>query len=126
MRFFLDNCVPDSVGRVLLTRGHEAIFQRDAIPKDASDKLVALASVENGAILISFDKDFKAIASRFHVSHGRLKKLSRIQFRCSEPKAASRLDNGLSLIEAEWSLCQVTADGRMFIEIQDNAFKTVR
>jgi predicted nuclease of predicted toxin-antitoxin system len=125
MRFFLDNCVPDSVGRLLLERGHEVIFQRDAIAPDAADKLVAFASAENDAILISFDKDFKAIASRFHVSHPRLKRLSRIQFRCSEPKAAARLEAGLSLIEAEWGLCQA-ADGRMFIEILDNAFKTIR
>jgi predicted nuclease of predicted toxin-antitoxin system len=126
MRFFLDNCVPDPVGHFLKARGHEVIFQRDAIAKDASDKLVALAAVENDAILISSDKDFKAIASRFHISHGRLKKLSRIQFRCAEPKHVKRLEIGLSLIQFEWTQCQSASDPRMFIDIMDNMFRTIR
>jgi predicted nuclease of predicted toxin-antitoxin system len=126
MRFFLDNCIPDPVGHFLKGKGHEVIFQRDAIPTDAPDKLVALAAVENDAILISSDKDFKAIASRFHISHGRLRRLSRVQFRCAEPKHVKRLEIGLSLIEFEWGLCQSVSDARMFIDVMDNAFRTIR
>ena len=126
MRFFLDNCVPDPVGHFLMSKGHEVIFQRDSISRDAADKLVALAAVENDAILVSSDKDFRAIASRFHISHGRLRKLSRIQFRCAEPKHVGRLEAGLPLIEFEWKLCQIASDARMFIDIMDNAFRIIR
>src|SRR6185312_3601395 len=65
LRFFLDNCVPDSVGRALAEFGHEVMYQRNAIVTDAPDVLVALASAQNDAILVTFDKDHKAIASRF-------------------------------------------------------------
>lgn len=126
LRFFLDNCVPDSVGRALSDAGHEVIYQRAAIATDAPDILVALASVENKAILVTFDKDHKAIASRFGVSHGRLRTLSRIDFSCEEPIAARRILEGLSLIEAEWRLCQRAKDRRMFIAITTTTFRTTR
>jgi hypothetical protein len=126
MRFFLDNCVPDPVGHFLRSKGHEVIFQREAIARDANDKLVALAAAENDAILITSDKDFRAIASRFQVSNKRLKKLSRIQFRCDETKHVARLALGWSLIEHEWNVAQAAADQRLFIEIMDNGFKTIR
>lgn len=126
MRFFLDNCVPDSVGRVLERADHEVVFQRDVIPADSPDLLVALASVENDAVLVSSDRDFKAIASRFGVSQRRLRRLSRIHLRCAEPKAAERMKAALSFIEFEWAVAQSSADERMFIEIQTNALKTVR
>lgn len=126
MRFFLDNCVPDPVGHFLVSRGHEVIFQRDAIRKDSEDKLVALAAVENDAILISSDKDYRAIASRFQISHPRLRRLSRIQFRCAEPRHVSRLEVALPLIEFEWQLCQAAKDRRMFIDIMDGMFRIIR
>jgi predicted nuclease of predicted toxin-antitoxin system len=126
LRFFLDNCVPDPVGHFLLSQGHEVIFQRDSISTDAEDKLVALAAVENNAILISSDKDYRAIASRFHISHRRLRTLSRIQFRCAETKHVERLKVGLSLIQFEWTLCQAANDKRMFIDVMDNLFRTIR
>jgi len=87
---------------------------------------VAIASAANDAILVSFDKDFKAIASRFGTSQARLRKLSRISFRCAYPQAAKRLEVALSFIEAEWEIAQASADKRMFVEIQGNALRTIR
>lgn len=108
LRFFLDNCVPGSVGQVLMESGHHVIYQRDVIARDSKDQLVALASVENDAILVTFDKDYKAIASRFQVSHRRLRRLSRIDFTCSEPHAAnaSNWDSALSKPNGVWHLRQ--------------------
>lgn len=126
LRFFLDNCVPDSVGGVLTEAGHEVIYQRNVLATDAPDILVALTSVENDSILVTFDKDFKAIASRFGISHGRLRGLSRIDFGCAEPIAAKRIREGLSFIEAEWRLCQKAKDRRMFIWITTTTFSTTR
>jgi hypothetical protein len=126
LRFFLDNCVPDSVGKILGAAGHIVIYQRDALIRDAPDILVALASAANDAVLVTFDRDHKAIASRFSVSNRRLRKLSRIDLRCTEPQAANRVEAGLTLIEAEWVLAHEANDRRLFIEIQSGAFKTVR
>ena len=126
LKFFLDNCVPDSVGHVLREAGHTVIFQRESIAPDAADTAVALASAQNDAILVTFDRDHSAIASRFNVSNIRLRKLSRIDFACIEPKAAERIKAGLSFIEEEWRLARKSRDRRLFIVILGNAFKTVR
>ncbi len=126
LRFFLDNCVPDSVGRALAAAGHEVIYQRSAVARDAADILVALTSVENDAILVTFDRDHKAIASRLAVSHRRLNKLSRIDFACHEPEAARRIQAGLTFIEAEWKLACAASDRRMFIRITSISFTTTR
>jgi predicted nuclease of predicted toxin-antitoxin system len=126
MRFFLDHNVPASVGRTLRDGGHEVIIQSDALAADAPDPLVALTSAENDAILITFDRDYRSIASRLGASNRRLKRLSRIQFRCNEPAAAKRIALGLSFIEHEWELAQSSTDKRIFLEIQGNGFKTIR
>jgi predicted nuclease of predicted toxin-antitoxin system len=126
LRFFLNHCVPASVARVLRDAGHVVILQKDAIATDESDPIVALASAENDAILISTDKDYRKIATRFGVSNTRLRKLSRIQLRCSEPDAASCVAAGMKFIEHEWELAQSFNDKRIFIEILGFGFKTVR
>lgn len=114
------------MARVLRDAGHEVIFQKEAIATDSSDLLVALASAANDAILVTFDSDFKAIASRAGVSQRRLHKLSRIQFKCTEPQASDRLEKALSWVEAEWAIAQSSPDKRMFLEILGNALKSLR
>ena len=99
MRFFLDHCVPAGVSRVLIAAGHEVIIQKEALATDAPDPLVALTSAQNNAILVSFDSDYKALASRMGVSNSRLKRLSRIHCRCEYPEAEKRIKLALSFIE---------------------------
>jgi predicted nuclease of predicted toxin-antitoxin system len=41
IKFFVDNCVPDSVGRVLQDAGHDVILLRESIAPDSPDLLVA-------------------------------------------------------------------------------------
>lgn len=126
IKFFLDNCVPDSVAHVLRDAGHEVIFLRDTIPKDSPDQVVARVSEALDAVLVSYDKDFKALAPRIGVGQRRFRKLSRVGFRCREPQAARRMEAALSLIEHEWQTAQTTTDKRMIIEIGDTAIRTIR
>lgn len=37
MRFFLDNDVPDRIGHVLATEGHDVAFLREMLPREAPD-----------------------------------------------------------------------------------------
>ena len=126
MRFFLDHNVPVSVAAVFAAAGHEVIVQKDAISPDSEDPVVALTAAENAAILVSFDKDFRALAGRLGVGNKRLRRLSRIQMRCKEPDGARRLKEAMSLIEHEWDLAQRTPDKRVFIEVLGLGIKTVR
>src|SRR5260221_8485830 len=100
MRFFTDQNVPDSVGRFLETSGYEVVRLRDRIPTESPDALVAAVAEANNAILVTFDSDFKALASRIGIGRRRFTRLSLIRFeKCRESKAAERIAASLSLIE---------------------------
>ena len=126
IRFFIDNCVPDSVAGVLRNAGHEVILLRDSIAPDAPDSFVAAVAELHGAVLVSYDKDFRSLAPRIGVGQRRFRTLSRIGFKCSEPQAARRLESALSLIEHEWTLAQSVPDKRIMIEIGPTYIRTIR
>jgi len=60
----LDENVPQDMADMLIGRGHKAEFIRDYIVPSAPDQVVATASQELEAILVSFDGDFEAISPR--------------------------------------------------------------
>jgi len=126
IKFFIDHCVPDSVGRALSEAGHEVIFLRERLAKDAPDPLVAAFTEMSGAVLVSLDHHFDALAPRAHVGRRRFAKLSRIGLKCAEPQAAARIKAALSLIEHEWQLAQTRSDKRMIVEIVTTAIRTIR
>jgi Domain of unknown function (DUF5615) len=125
--FFIDHCVPDSVGRVLQDAGHEVILLRERIAPDSPDPLVAAVSEMNGAVLISLDSDFRRLAPRVPAGQRqRFRRLSRIGLRCKAPRCAQRLMVALSLIEHEWGVAQSSADKRMIVEIGESYVRSIR
>jgi len=127
MRFFVDQNVPDSVGRFLESRGYAVILLRNKIPTDSPDTLVAAVSEANNAVLVTFDPDFKALASRIGIGRRRFTKLSLIRFeRCRESQAANRIEAALSLIEHEWAFRNTSRDRRLFVVITAQTIRTHR
>ena len=87
---------------MLIERGHKAEFIREYIVPGAPDQVVATASQELEAVLVSFDGDFEKIAPRIPAGQRtRFRKLSRIRMCCGEPQAAQRLEKALDLVKAE-------------------------
>ncbi|MEF2071895.1 DUF5615 family PIN-like protein [Consotaella aegiceratis] len=126
LRVFLDEGVPDSVGRMFAKHGHTVIYLRDAIAKGSPDLLVCAAAEANDAILVAIDADMKQIAKRHGVGNGRFKKLSLIKFSCTEPQAALRLEQAMSLIEHEWTISKAKAARRLYVEISSSVIRTYR
>jgi predicted nuclease of predicted toxin-antitoxin system len=127
MRLLLDHNVPDSVAGVFRERGHTVQFVRDILPTDSPDQLVAAVSEQEGAILVSCDRDFKQIAPRIpRGARARFRKLSRISLECDEPQAARRVLAAMTLIEAEYEIASSSSDPRMFVTIQNSGIKTHR
>lgn len=58
MRFFVDHCVPHSIGETLTSEGHEVIRLSTRLPSDADDATVIEEAQEMGAILLSLNGDF--------------------------------------------------------------------
>jgi hypothetical protein len=127
IRFFVDHCVPDSVGRILRDAGHEVILLRERIAPDSPDPLVAAVSEMNGAVLVSLDSDFKRLAPRVPIGERqRFRKLSRIGLRCKAPQCAQRMNICLSLIAHEWAVAQSSADKRMIVDIGASYVRSIR
>ncbi len=60
LRFFLDNNVPDSIGRYLQGRGHGVHRQRHHIAIDSPDPVVGMTALQAKRILVTWDKDFNS------------------------------------------------------------------
>ena len=97
--FLTDNNVPDSVGTYLTARGHSVVRMRDIMAVDSPDLIVALAAMNAGRVLVSWDKDFNA--QRFQQE--RFARLVRLAFSCPEPDAVARLGEEVDALELEWS-----------------------
>jgi len=63
LKFFADQCVPDSVTDALRDAGHEVLRLRDHIPPDSPDPIVIAAAQDMGALLISLNGDFADIVT---------------------------------------------------------------
>jgi len=127
LHLLFDHNVPDSVARVFRDRGHTVTFLRDIMPIDSPDPVVAAVGDMEGAILVSCDHDFDAIAPRIlRGMRARFRKLSRLSVRCAEFHAARRIEEAMELIELEFRIAQERSDKRMFIEVQTTGIKTNR
>jgi len=127
MRFFTDQCVPESVPRALDDAGYEVVRLREKIATDTPDELVAAVSEANGAVLVTMDGDFKAIARRIGIGRRSFRSLSLLRFeKCRESRAAERLSSALSLIEHEWEVAHRSKDRRMFVVISADVIRTHR
>lgn len=85
MRFFLDNDVPVSVGRMLRRHGHDWWSAGDAgLADEGQDDNLTVYAAEHEAILVTLDREFsqrrRANAIGWHV-----------RLRCPEPDAAKVL-----------------------------------
>lgn len=127
MRLLLDHNVPNSVAEAFRAHGHVVLLVKDILPTDAPDPLVAAASEMEASILVSCDRDFDLIAPRIPKGmRSRFRRLSRISLQCSEPQAAQRVKTFMSVLESEYEIARKSADGRMFIVIQQNGIKIHR
>jgi len=127
MKFFVDQNVPAAVDQFLRARGYEVVLLRERIPTESPDTLVAAVAEANDAILVTFDPDFKALASRIGIGQRCFKRLSLIRFeKCRESQAARRMETAMSLIEHEWAIGTGERDRRLFVVITSQTIRTHR
>jgi predicted nuclease of predicted toxin-antitoxin system len=123
--FFTDQNVPDSVGDVLVSAGHQLTRLRDVMDIRSPDPVIAVACSRHGQVLVSHDTDFRDISRRLGLTQRQYRtSLHRIHLRCPEPMSAQRIKEALSLIEAEWLL--IVPDRPMVIEIRSASIVTQR
>lgn len=121
LQFFLDNNVPDSIGKFLQRRGHSVKRQRFSIPADSPDPVVAMTALRADRILITQDKDFNS--QRFQQE--RFERLSRISLSGASHTLLPALKEHLHLIEFQWAHCLQTKAPRMiaFVKLGNVRFR---
>lgn len=112
LRFFLDNNVPDSIGRYLQRRGHSVLRQRYHIAHDSPDPVVAMTALQAERILVTWDKDFNTQAFR----QARFSQLSRISICGSGPTLLPAIKEHIELLEFQFK--KVPKNGRLVAQIQ--------
>lgn len=127
LKLFLDEGVPDSVGREFKNAGHEVIFLRESLKTGSADDVVCAAALANDAILVACDGDMKQKVKKFGISNSRFADLNLIQISVkSAPQATPRVREAMSLIEHEWAYARNKSARRMFIEIKTSLIRTIR
>lgn len=127
MRFMLDENIPTSAKRYLESTGYAVEYIRDLIPEGSVDPLVAFVAEDQGAILVTYDGDFKHIAPRIpNGQKSRFKKLSKVWLRCNEFQAAKRLEKAFGLMQDEFELASKSKDKRMHICVASSYIRTER
>jgi predicted nuclease of predicted toxin-antitoxin system len=97
------------------------------MPTDTPDQVVAVACSENALVLVTHDKDFKAIAKHLNVTQKATARLHRISLRCPEVLSAGRVMAAMEVIENEWLRLQEKDDGAaLAIEIYERFIKIIR
>jgi predicted nuclease of predicted toxin-antitoxin system len=122
----LDEGVPLEVARTFARHGHEVIPFEEAVKRGSRDELVCAAAEANDALLVAFDNDMKQAARRHGIGPARFKRLNLLQFTCSEPMAAARLDEAMSLIEHEWMVAAQKIGRRLYVEISTHVLRSFR
>ncbi len=92
---------------------------------ESPDPVIAVACSRHGQVLVSHDRDFRNLSKRLGITQRQYNNsLHRILLRCPEPNSAKRIEEALSLIEAEWLLTE--PERPMVIEIRDRSIITRR
>lgn len=116
---FIDNNVPDSIGRYLQGRGHSVLRQRFHIPADSPDPLVAMTAMKAGRILVTIDKDFNS--QRFH--QPKFHNLSRIALSGPSHTLLDALKEHAHLIEYQWGHLKKSGGVRMIAHVKAGNFR---
>ena len=107
MKFIVDAQLPPRLADWLRDKGHEALALRDVGLRDAADPEIWRRAGDQGAIIVTKDEDFAAMAARsavgpqvLWVRTGNL--LNRVllqRFEAAWPQAEPLLANGARLVE---------------------------
>lgn len=123
--FLVDNCVPASVNRLLVDAGHDVVSVREVAMGDAADRVIAVASCQSARVLVSTDRDFKALARELRVTRKNSHKLHRVAFSCPDVRIKTRLKEALALIEWEWEQGG-RGKRRMEVQVSDVSIRVIR
>lgn len=112
LRFFLDQNVPDSIGRYLRGRGHSVLLLRHHIPDNSPDPVVGMTALQSDRILVTCDRDFNA--QRFRQE--RFAELCLVSLCGPGPMLLPAIKEHIAVLE--FQMPRKPAGGRMVAQLQ--------
>lgn len=123
LRFFLDQCVPDAVGRFLNDSGHDAVYLRTVLETNTPDQLVAAQALHDDRILVSVDSDFRKMRKRLSIDAPKVKTLNVVLMTCGQIAAPARIQVALPHIVFAWETRSSRTSKPMLVEVQGSAVR---
>jgi hypothetical protein len=117
LRLFLDQNVPDSIGRYLRGRGHSVFLLRHHIPDDSPDPVVGMTALQDQRILVTCDRDFNA--QRFR--QDRFAELSRISLCGPGPQLLTATKEHIAVLE--FQMVRIPQGGRMVAQLKSGIIR---
>ena len=70
LRILLDNNMSTLIGDVFAARGHDVEQVRMVLSEHEADLLIWSSATERNMVVVTFDRDFRSIATRFPMGQG--------------------------------------------------------
>lgn len=70
LSILLDRNMSDYIGDVFAARGHDVARVRDVLTERDADLMIWSTATERNVVVVSLDRDFRTIATRFPVGQG--------------------------------------------------------
>ena len=122
----IDECLPKSIAAYFQGRGYSVTIVGQALPAGAPDVSVVAAALDQGAIVVTHDSDFRQMRASASGAGGRLQRADRIYFKtCSHAQALARIAQLIDVIETEYRIAKA-GNGKFFIQITVNSYTVFR
>lgn len=122
----IDECLPQSIAAFFQARGYSVLVVGQALPAGTPDASVVAAALDQGAIVVTHDSDFRQMKASASGAGGRLQRADRIYFKkCSHAQALARVARLINVIEAEYRIAKAN-NSKFFIQITANSYTVFR
>lgn len=119
VKFFLDEGVPVSVGKLLESEGFDVIFFKEAATPGMPDPVICDIALANGAVLVALDGDMKKIAQRRGIGNKKYRSLNLLKLSCNPVVAKERLAESIDYIRLALSQGKGKKGRKFQVEIKD-------
>ena len=123
IRFLIDENAPRSIGRFLESRGHDVLYVGDQFAKRTPDSVLVVAAELEGLVVVTFDRDFKRLVTQLPAgTRTRFnRQAGRISLRMDEPKAQSRIEELIDIIEVSYQFT-LARNQRFIMQISETSY----
>jgi hypothetical protein len=126
MIVFIDECLPlASFRRFFEARGHVVYGVGQGFPSGSPDRSVLAAAEAYGAVVVTSDRDRRALLRQVAGHRGRFRRASRILFTCDHSVALRRLEDLIDDIEREYELAS-RAGRQLIMRITEGIYTVER